>query len=122
RAPVAGQPFDDREVERYIEAQGGKLLTANRIKKLTFDHRICSLQIQEPDNVKIAWPAVDARAEAATLVIGEFYRPANAKETQFNVAAGAFIVTDSGACVTSLHVTKDSGSRGFCAMMRDGRV
>ena len=122
RAPVAGQPFDDREVERYIEAQGLKLLSANRIKKLTFERHSCALQIQEPDNVKMAWPAVDTRAEAATLVIGEFYRPANAREMQFSVAAGAFIVTDSGACVTSLHVTKDRGSRGFCAMLRDGRV
>jgi S1-C subfamily serine protease len=122
RAPVAGQPFDDREVELYIEAQGRKLLTADRIKKLSFERHSCALQIQEPDNVKIAWPAVDTRAEAATLVIGEFYRAANARETQFSVAAGAFIVTDSGACVTSLHVTKDRGSRGFCAMLRDGRV
>jgi len=122
RAPVTGQPFDDRQVEKYIKAQGIKLLTANRIKKLSFERRSCALQIQEPDNVKIAWPAVDTRAEAATLVIGEFYRGANAKETEFSVAAGAFIVTDSGACVTSLHVTKDRGSRGFCAMLRDGRV
>jgi len=122
RAPVAGQPFDDREVERYIEAQGLKLLTANRIKKLSFERHSCALQIQEPDNVKITWPAVDARAEAATLVVGEFYRPTSAKETRFSVAAGAFIVTDTGACVTSLHVTRDRGSRGFCAMMRDGRV
>jgi serine protease Do len=121
RSPVTGQPFDDREVELYIEDQGRKLLKANRIKKLSFERHSCALQIQEPDNVKITWPSVDARAEAATLVVGEFYL-ATAKETKFSVAAGAFIVTDSGACVTSLHVTKDHGSRGFCAMMRDGRV
>jgi serine protease Do len=122
KAPIAGQPFDDREVLLYIKAEGRKLLAANRIKKLSFERHTCALQIQEPDNVKITWPAVDARAEAATLVIGELYRAANAKETQFSVAAGAFIVTDTGACVTSLHVTKDRESRGFCAMMRDGRV
>lgn len=121
RAPVAGQPFDDREVEFYIEDEGRKLLKANRIKKLNFERHTCALQIQDPDNVKITWPAVDARAEAATLVIGEFYLK-SPKETKFSVAAGAFLVTDSGACVTSLHVTKDRKSRGFCAMMRDGRV
>ena len=123
RAPVAGQPFDDREVELYIEDEGRKLLKANRIKKLNIERHTCALQIQDPDNVKIMWPAVDARAEAATLVIGEFYSD-TPKETKlkFSVAAGAFLVTDSGACVTSLHVTKDRKSRGFCAMMRDGRV
>jgi serine protease Do len=122
KAPVTGQPFDDREVLMYIEEQGRKLLKENRIKKLTFERHSCALKLQEPDNVKITWPAVDARAEAATVVIGEFYRANGAKETKFNVAAGAFIVTDTGACVTSLHVTKDKDSRGFCAMLRDGRV
>jgi serine protease Do len=122
RPPVAGQPFDDREVELYIEIQGRKLLAANRIKKLSFERRSCALPLQEPDNTKIAWPAVNARAEAATLVIGEFYRVANAKETQFSVAAGAFVITDSGACVTSLGAAKDREAHGYCAMTRDGRV
>ena len=122
RAPVAGQPFDDREVILYIEKQGRRLLDGNRIKKLTLERRSCSMQIQEPDNARLAWAAVDARAEAATLVIGEFYRDSASKETRFSVAAGGFVVSDSGACVTSLHVTKDKSSRGFCAMLRDGRV
>jgi S1-C subfamily serine protease len=122
RAPVAGQPFDDREIELYIEAEGRKLLAADRIKKLTFDRRTCALKIDEPGAQKLAWPTVAARAEAATLVLGEFYRDTKSKELSFSVAAGAFVITESGACVTSLHVTKDRNSRGFCAMTREGRV
>ena len=103
RAPVAGQPFDDREIELYLEAEGRKLLAANRVKKLT-------------------WPVVAARAEAATLVLGEFFREGKSKETHFLVAAGAFVIGEGGVCVTSQHVARERGSRGLVAMTRDGRV
>lgn len=122
RSPVPGQPFDDREVELYIKEQGQKLLEANRIKKLTLERHTCALQLTDPDNVKLTWPAVDARSEAATVVIGEFYHQGTSKQVDFSVAAGGFLITDTGACVTSLHVIKEKTSRGFCAMLRDGRV
>ena len=122
RAPVAGQPFDDREIELYLEAEGRKLLAAERVKKLTFEQRTCPLRLAEPAGEKLAWPEVAARAEAATLVLGEFFREGKAKEAQFSVAAGAFVVGESGVCVTSQHVAKEHGSRGLVAMTRDGRV
>ena len=122
RAPVAGQPFDDREVELYLEVEGRKLLGGERLKKLTFERRTCALRLAEPAGEKLAWPEVAARAEAATLVLGEFYREGKSKELQFSVAAGAFVVGESGVCATSQHVAKDRGSRGFVAMLRDGRV
>ncbi len=122
RAPVAGQPFDDREVDLYIEAEGRKLLAAGRIKKLTLDRRTCALRLPEPAAEKLAWPEIASRAEAATLVLGEFFRDGKSKETQFSVAAGAFVIGESGVCVTSQHVAKDRGSRGFVAMTRDGRI
>ena len=101
RAPVVGEAFDDREVELYIEAEGRKLLAGERIKKLSFDRRSCALRLAEPVGEKLAWPEVAARAEAATLVLGEFYREGKSKEVQFSVAAGAFVVTETGVCVTS---------------------
>jgi S1-C subfamily serine protease len=122
RAPVAGKPFDDREIEIYIESEGRKLLTADRIKKLTFDRRTCALKTSEPGAEKLTWPEVAARSEAATLVLGEFYRDPKTKETEFSVAAGAFVISEAGVCVTSQHVAKDRNSRGFVAMTRDGRV
>ena len=122
RAPVVGEPFDDREVELYIEAEGRKLLAAERIKKLTLDRRSCAMQLAEPAAEKLAWPEIAARAEAATLVLGEFFRDGKSKEVQFSVAAGAFVIGESGVCVTSRHVAKERGSRGFVAMTRDGRI
>lgn len=122
RAPVAGQPFDDREIELYLEAEGRKLLAASRVKKLTFDRASCPLRLAGPAQEKLTWPAVAARAEAATLVLGEFFREGKSKETRFGVAAGAFVVGENGVCVTSQHVAKERGSRGLVAMTRDGRV
>ncbi len=122
RAPVAGEPFDDREVELYVELEGRKLLAGGRIKKLSFERRSCALQLPEPAGEKLAWPEVAARAEAATLVLGEFYREGKSKDVQFSVAAGAFVIGENGVCATSQHVAKDRGSRGFVAMLRDGRV
>lgn len=122
RAPVAGQPFDDREIELYLEAEGRKLLAANRVKKLTFDRASCPLRLAEPAGEKLTWPVVAARAEAATLVLGEFFREGKSKETHFLVAAGAFVIGEGGVCVTSQHVARERGSRGLVAMTRDGRV
>ncbi|MCE9612317.1 MAG: serine protease [Chthoniobacter sp.] len=122
RAPVAREPFDDREIELYIEAEGRKLLAAERIKKLTFDRRLTSLQLTPPAAEKPGWPEISARAEAATLVLGEFYREGKSKQTQFSVAAGAFVIAETGVCVTCHHVAKERGSRGLVAMTRDGRV
>ncbi len=122
RAPVIGQPFDDREIELYIETEGRKLFAASRIPMLHFEHRTCALQFAEPAAEKLTGPAVAVRAEAATLVLGEFSRDRKKSEIAFSVAGGAFVVGSSGVCVTSLHVAKDKSSRGFCAMTRDGRV
>ena len=122
RAPVVGQPFDDREIELYIEAEARKLWSANAIKALQFQHRTCALDLPMPPTEKIPAPDIAARAEAATLVLGEFSREGKKKETVFNVAGGAFVIQSSGICLTSLHVTRDKGARGFCAMTRDGRV
>ena len=122
RAPQTGQPFDDREIELYIESEAHKLWAAGRIQALQFTRRNCSLDLPAPAAEKLTGPVLAARAEEATLVIGEFSRDGKKRKLTFNVAGGAFVIGSTGIGLTSLHVTKDKGARGFCAMTRDGRV
>ncbi len=122
RAPIAGEAFDDREIVIYLEAEGRKLLAAERLKKLTFERRTCPLQLAEPAGEKLAWPEIANRAEAATLVLGEFAREGKSRKIHFGVAAGAFVVGENGVCVTSQHVASERGLQGLVAMTRDGRV
>jgi S1-C subfamily serine protease len=121
RTPIAGQPFDDREIELYFEAESRKLYSAKKINPLHFDRKVCGLRLTEPGAEKLGGPAIAARAEAATLVLGEFSREPKHKETSFNVAGGGFVIAP-GICLTSLHVAKDKTARGFCALSRDGHV
>jgi len=117
-----GQPFDDREVAILLETEGRKLFTSGRCGKLAFDRRTCELTLPEVVQKRLDWPAVASRAEAATVVLGEFYREAKGKKDEFSTAAGGFIITPGGACVTSLHVVNGKGARGFVALTRFGQV
>jgi S1-C subfamily serine protease len=121
RTPVSGQPFDDREIELYFEAESRKLYTEKRVNPLRFERHVCGLQLPNAPTEKLAGPAIAARAEAATLVLGEFSKDAKKPQISFNVAGGGFMIAP-GVCLTSLHVAKDKGARGFCALTRDGRV
>jgi S1-C subfamily serine protease len=121
RTPVAGQPFDDREIELYFQAESKKLYAAKRVAPLKFTRKVCGLRLADPVPEKLSGPAIAARAEAATLVLGEFSRDSKKSAVQFNVAGGAFVIAP-GVCLTSLHVAKDKTAVGFCALTRDGRV
>jgi len=121
RTPVAGQPFDDREIEMYFAAESKKLYDAKRITPLRFEHKVCGLHLADPLPDKLSGPAIAARAEAATLVLGEFSSESKKSRATFNVAGGGFVIAP-GVCLTSLHVAKDKTARGFCALTRDGQV
>ncbi len=121
RTPVAGQPFDDREIELYFAAESRKLFTAKRVIPLHFDRHVCGLHLPNPPTEKLTGTAIAAQAEAATLVLGEFSREGKKHDVTFNVAGGGFVIAP-GVCLTSLHVAKDKTARGFCALTRDGRV
>ena len=109
-------------MELYFEAESQKLYAAKKVSPLHFDRHVCGLQTPAPAAAEnLAGPAIAARAEAATLVLGEFTREKKKREVSFNVAGGGFMIAP-GVCLTSLHVAKDKGSRGFCALTRDGRV
>ena len=122
RPPLQGQPFDDREVSLFLETEGRKLFANGRCGKLSFDRHLCSLVLPEVREERFAWPAIAGRAEAATVVLGEFYREAKSHKDEFSTAAGGFVITPGGACVTSLHVVNGKGARGFVALTRDGHV
>jgi S1-C subfamily serine protease len=120
-APVTGQPFDDNEILRYLEVEGRKLFTAGKVKPLaTSTVRKCSMRLADVPTEKLPLPESAKRAEAATVIIGEFYK--DKKTTGFSSAAGGFFVTETGALVTSRHVITEKDSRGFVALLRDGRV
>ena len=67
--PVAGQPFDDRELEMYLEIEARKLLTADRIHPLTFDLPSCAIALRQPANQKITWPEIAEHATAVKSVL-----------------------------------------------------
>jgi S1-C subfamily serine protease len=122
RAPVAGQPFDDREILSHFEREGRKLFTEGRIKPIKTAPRRCAMPLASTRGVKSPLAEVAGRAESATVVLGEFFKDGKKKGVDFSSAAGGFFVGEKGMLVTSLHVVSDKESRGFVAMTRDGRV
>lgn len=122
RPPIAGQPFDDRELALYFAAEAHRLLAARRLHPLHFDQRSCAFQPAIAGTEKLPPTTIAARAEAATLVLGEFTPEGKKREPVFATAGGAFVVDPSGICLTSLHVARSKNSLGLCALTRDGRV
>jgi len=122
KRPVAGEPFDDREIVAYLEAEGRKLLAAKRIKPLNITAKQAILSLAQPGTEKRSLAEAAAQAEAATVVLGEFYTENKEDGVQFATAAGGFFVTSTGVLITSLHVVNEKESHGFVAMTRDGQV
>ncbi len=120
RAPRTGMAFDDRELVKYFEQEGRRLFNEDRSLPVNFESRAVSLA--EPASEKLALSQIAARAEAATVVFGEFYRDSKTKKIKFSTAAGGFLVSEKGACVTCLHVANEKNSRGLVAMTRNGQV
>lgn len=122
RAPRVGQPFDDLELDAFLEKETRRLLAENKLGALKLDGRRWIAALPAVCAEKCAWPEVASRAEASTLVLGEIYRDGKSKKDEFSVAAGAFAISESGAIVTCLHVATEKGTRGLSALTRDGRV
>lgn len=118
RAPISGEPFDDSEIIRYLEVEGRKLFHAGKVKPLAAIPRRCSMRLPSPGAEKVPLPDAARRVEAATVVLGEFFR--EKKTLAFSSAAGGFFIAESGALVTSLHVVREKDSQGFVALLRDG--
>ena len=122
RAPQAGKPFDDLELDAFLEKETRRLLAEKKLGALKFDRRNCSAALPAANANPCAWPEVAARAEASTLVLGDIYREGKSRKDEFSVAAGGFVISESGVIVTCLHVASEKGTRGLSALTRDGRV
>ena len=122
RAPQAGQSFDDLELDAYLEKETRRLYAEKKLGALNLTARKWGGTLPAVSTDKIAWQEVAARAEASTLVLGDVYREGKSKKDEFSVAAGAFVISESGAIVTCLHVASEKGTRGLTALTRDGRV
>ena len=122
RAPQTGHPFDDLELDAFLEKETRRLLAENKLGALKLDGRKWSAALPIANAEKCAWPEVASRAEASTLVLGEIYREGKSKKDEFSVAAGAFAISENGVIVTCLHVATEKGTRGLSALTRDGRV
>jgi len=122
RAPRLGEAFDDREILAHLEAEGRKLMAAKPLPTIRQAPRGCALVLPPMRAEKLSPPDLAARAEAATVVLGEFFREPKRKGVQFASAAGGFFVAPGGVVMTCLHVVNEKDSLGFVAMARDGRV
>ncbi len=122
RAPQAGQTFDDLELDAFLEKETRRLLAENKLGSLNLAARKWSGALPAASAEKLPWPEVAARAEVSTLVLGDIFREGKSKKDEFSVAAGGFVISESGAIVTCLHVVEEKGTRGLSALMRDGRV
>ena len=122
RAPQTGKPFDDLELDAFLEGETRRLLAENKLGVLKLDRRSCAAAVPAANVNPCAWPDVAARAEASTLVLGDIYREGKSKKDEFSVAAGGFVISETGVIVTCLHVANEKGTRGLSALTRDGRV
>ena len=122
RAPQAGKPFDDLELDAFLEKETRRLLAEKKLGALKLDRRNGSAALPAVNATACAWPEIAARAEASTLVLGDIYREGKSKKDEFSVAAGAFVISENGVIVTCLHVASEKGTRGLSALTRDGRV
>ena len=122
RAPQTGKPFDDLELDAFLEKETRRLLAEKKLGALKFDRRSCSAALPTANANPCTWPEVAARAEASTLVLGDIYREAKSRKDEFSVAAGGFVISETGVIVTCLHVANEKGTRGLSALTRDGRV
>lgn len=122
KKPIAGEPFDDREIVAYLEEEGRKLFDAKKIKPLKIIPKQAVLNLSLPGAEKRPLAEIAAQAEAATVVLGEFYTEDKEDGVQFATAAGGFFVSPTGILITSLHVVNEKKSHGFVAMTRDGQV
>ncbi len=120
--PKVGQTFDDVELDAFLERETRQLFSKNKPGALNLAAHKWSASLSPARSEKMSWPDVAARAEASTLVLGDIYREGKSKKDEFSVAAGAFVISETGAIVTCLHVASDKGTRGLSALTRDGRV
>ncbi|MBI5383772.1 MAG: trypsin-like peptidase domain-containing protein [Verrucomicrobia bacterium] len=122
--PRPGEPVNDHALYHYLELEGGKLLDQStcgaELHKQT-TRRTCRLTLPAPATQKLASSEIAACAENSVVVLGRFYQCDHCTRTHLAVASG-FLLTESGALATCLHVVKTNRTLGLVAMTRDGNL
>jgi S1-C subfamily serine protease len=126
-APVpraAGEPWNDRAVRRFLEAEGSRLVEAGRTGPALgdgLDRKLCTLNLPAPRQGRRDLVSLLADVERSVVVVGRFYRCSKCSSRHMGLASG-FFVSDTGAFVTSRHVLTGDPTLGMVVMTRDGRV
>lgn len=124
--PRLGEPINDKALTRFLESEGEKLVRAN--KTMTswakeIGRRSCSLKLSAPGRRKLSSSEIVERLERSVVVVGIFYRCEKCTELHLARASG-FLITVSGAMVTSRHTLANfsSDGAGVVALTRDGQL
>lgn len=126
-APVpkaVGEPWNDRAVRRYLEAEGAKLVDSGRTGpslEEQLDRKECSLTLPQPRQGARGLPELLADVERSVVAVGRFYRCPKCTNRHMGMASG-FFVSDTGAIVTSRHVLTGEPTLGMVVMTRDGQI
>ncbi|MBI5396826.1 MAG: trypsin-like peptidase domain-containing protein, partial [Verrucomicrobia bacterium] len=122
--PRRGEPINDQAVRRYLENSGAKLVHAGRAARDLrgqLDRRTCELRLPAAAETRLTVAGAAARAEPGVMLLGEFYLCQKCSRLHMGTSTG-FIIADSGAMVTSLHIFGTNNVQGIVAMTRDGEL
>ena len=122
--PTADAPVSDHDIFHYLENDGREMVLSGRTctnLQAQLDRKSCRLKLLHPATHKVSPAEAASRAEPAVAVVGQFYKCDKCSQTHLNTASG-FIITESGAMVTCLHVIKGARTLGLVALTREGRL
>lgn len=122
--PRMGEPINDLALRHFLEVEGAKLVKAGRAGgdfEAQLSRRTCVLPIRQPSPLILPPAEIAARAERAVVVVGQFYTCEKCTRLHASTATG-FMLTESGAMATCLHVLKENKTLGLVALTRDGRI
>ncbi|MBI3416153.1 MAG: trypsin-like peptidase domain-containing protein [Verrucomicrobia bacterium] len=124
--PRLGEPINDKAVTRFLENEGEKLARAN--KTMTswakeIGRRSCHLKLPASGKRKVSATEIAERLERSVVIVGVLYRCEKCTELHLARASG-FLITESGAMVTSRHTLANftSDGAGVVALTRDGQL
>ena len=121
--PVA---IDDAALRRRLEATAQKLIADGKTTPMAelieqLGRTQCTLSLPQPESGTLSPSEVYARGLASVVVVAGIYKCTKCPRWHASAASG-FLITDSGAVVTNVHVVNDKTKHTLVAMTHDGRV
>jgi serine protease Do len=129
-APPAARPgsppIDDRARIRRLEQEAQRLIDAGTTVPMAeligqLGRKTCSPRLRRPDRRPMGPSRVYAELSRSVLVVGAMYKCTRCPRWHAVLATG-FLVSPSGAFVTTYHVVNAKDKHTLVAMTRDGRV